>query len=148
MCAALVVTVTVLLLVASSEPVAAAYVASLRTCESMKGKVIGEPGFTPGQCVAFVKKVSGAPNTSLWRKGPSVKASPPAPGTAIASFSVAGGKYSGNDGHAAIFVRMDARGIVVYDQWVTHPVAMRTLYFKGGVGLDYSNDGDLFFTIK
>ena len=41
-----------------------------------------------------------------------------------------------------------ARGIVVYDQWVTHPVAMRTLYFKGGVGLDYSNDGDLFFTIK
>jgi hypothetical protein len=34
----------------------------------MKGKVIGEPGFTPGQCVAFVKKVSGAPNTSLWRK--------------------------------------------------------------------------------
>ena len=40
-----------------------------------------------------------------------------------------------------------ARGIVVYDQWVTHPVAMRTLYFKGA-GLDYSNDGDLFFAIK
>jgi len=123
------------------------YVADLAAVARLEGSVVGEPGFTPGQCVAFVKKASGAPATAGWRKGAHVKSSPPSPGTAIASFSGAGGTYSGGHGHAAIFVRLVAGGIEVWDQWVGHPVSKRVLHFKGGGG-DYSNDGDLFYVIE
>ena len=122
-----------------------------------------------------------------------MKSNPPAPGTAIASFSGPGGTYNGERGHAAIFkelageclfdspallparslspclpvwlgydghhllgwlchgpalsVVLAGNGIVVYDQWVGHPVSIRTLKYKSG-STDYSNDGDLFYTIQ
>eukprot|EP01100_Stratorugosa_tubuloviscum_P015133 TRINITY_DN84_c2_g1_i1.p1 TRINITY_DN84_c2_g1~~TRINITY_DN84_c2_g1_i1.p1 ORF type:complete len:125 (-),score=34.37 TRINITY_DN84_c2_g1_i1:244-618(-) len=110
------------------------------------GKVYGEQGFTPGQCVAFVKQCSGAPQTSRWRKGVQVKYNNIVSGTAIASFSGFNGTYSGSKGHAAIFIRKRPEGIVVYDQWVGHPVSERTIFYKGDG--NYSNDADLFFVIE
>ncbi len=103
-----------------------------------------------GQCVALVQAASGAPLTSFWRKGPKIKpGSKKIPsGTAIATFNskdLYANQATGN--HAAIFVSVDANGIVVVDQWASLKApARRTLKFRGGKG-SASNDGDQFSVI-
>jgi len=111
--------------------------------ESYEGKKVGS-----GQCVAFVQEAAGAPNTSEWTEGATVKGDTTIlKGTAIATFT--DGKYpnkaTGN--HAAIYVTQDAAGLWVYDQWVGQGmVKKRQLKFRGGVG-SASNDGDAFSVI-
>ncbi len=102
-----------------------------------------------GQCVALVQTATGAPVTPFWRKGPQVKANSKIPaGAGIATFNGAGRYLSLATGnHAAIFVSVDAKGIVVIDQWASQKSpARRTLQFRGGKG-SASNDGDQFSVI-
>lgn len=110
--------------------------------EKYEGQVVGD-----GQCVAFVKKTSGAPQTSLWKEGEKVRGAQIDTGTAIATFI--NGEYpslaTGN--HAAIYVEQNADGLVVWDQWTAQPVHKRTINFRGGVG-KLSNDGDAFSVIE
>ncbi|MBU4231811.1 MAG: BPSL0067 family protein [Proteobacteria bacterium] len=110
--------------------------------EEYKGEVVGD-----GQCVAFVKEVSGAPQTSLWKEGEKVRDANIDTGTAIATFINGVYPSHSHGNHAAIYVSQNAEGLVVWDQWVGHPVSQRTIRFKGGVG-DPVNDGDAFSVIK
>ena len=105
------------------------------------GQVIGD-----GQCVAFVKLASGAPQTNLWKQGPHVRGSGLAFGTAIATFQ--GGHYTNNpkQSHAAIYVSQDQHGITVWDQWKGKPVHERVIRFHNGQVLPV-NDGDAFSVI-
>jgi hypothetical protein len=110
--------------------------------EDYEGEVVGD-----GQCVAFVKEASGAPQTALWRRGADVKGADIPKGTAIATFD--NDKYLSlpHGNHAAIYVDQNAEGLIVWDQWVGHPVSQRTIHFKGGEGYP-SNDGDAFSVIE
>jgi hypothetical protein len=93
---------------------------------SHDGEYVGESH----QCVAFVKAVAHAPQTSAWRRGALVLGNLTlAPGTAIAAGWDDQGRYrslpSGN--HAAIYVRQHGNFIEVYDQSVKEgPVKLRT----------------------
>jgi hypothetical protein len=100
-----------------------------------------------GQCVAFVKEASGAPQTSLWKEGKKVRDATIPTGTAIATFidGVYPSHTHGN--HAAIYVEQNANGLVVWDQWTGQPVHQRTIHFRGGA-VDPSNDGDAFSVIE
>lgn len=115
-----------------------AYVAS--DAASYAGKVVGD-----GQCVAFVKEAAKAPQTSLWGAGAKARDSGVTSGTAVATFDADGGYGNHTDGrsHAACMVSQSTTGLVVYDQWVGHAVALRTIRFKGGEGTP-NNDGDAF----
>lgn len=113
--------------------------------ESYDGKKVGS-----GQCVELVQKGAGAPITSSWRKGATVKGNLTiSKGTAIATFDSQGrypNRPTGN--HAAIYVGQDSSGIWVYDQWVSKGfVSKRLIKFKGTAGLS-SNDGDDYFVIE
>lgn len=100
-----------------------------------------------GQCVSYVKKVCPTlPATSHWTKGLAAKDNKKiAAGTVIATFNTSK-KY---EGHAAIFVRQDADGIVVYDQYVTPPnpkaVGQRTLRWNAHGN---SNNGNNFYVVE
>lgn len=100
-----------------------------------------------GQCVSFVTTVCpGIPvNTGTWKKGAQVKGNASiAAGTAIATFD-ASGRYHG---HAAIYVKQDAAGMVVYDQWITgagKAVGSRTIRWNG-TGI--SNCGSGFYVVE
>ncbi len=105
-----------------------------------------------GQCVAFVQKASGAPMTSLWKRGAQVKGNPGVlKGTAIATFE-GNGKYGNTtDGssHGAIFVGQNAEGLQVWDQWIGQPVHQRTIHYRGAaLGTRPVNDGDAFYVIE
>ena len=112
--------------------------------QTYQGKSVGT-----GECVAFVQKATGAPPTKEWTEGDKVKdvCLTLATGTAVATF--VNGKYpnhsSGN--HAAIFVKGDAKGIDVWDQWRGHPVQRRHILFRYGKGSG-SNDASAFSVIK
>jgi hypothetical protein len=108
------------------------------------GKVVGT-----GHCVPFVREVTGAPITTQWRRGDPVKGSNLAPGTAIATFDRNGRYANAVDGssHAAVFVREDANGISVVDQWVGQPVHERFIRFRAGAG-NAANDADRFYVIE
>lgn len=97
-----------------------------------------------GECVSYVKQAcTGVPVTKLWVKGIKVKgATTLNEGTAIATFD-SNGKYQG---HAAIYVRQDTSGLVVWDQWVGHPVSVRRIRFRNGEGSKV-NDGDQYYVI-
>jgi hypothetical protein len=107
------------------------------------GQVVGS-----GQCVAYVQRASGAPHTSGWRQGVFVKGNAVPEGTAIATFDP-DGTYGNHPGlsHAAILHQETPAGLLVWDQWVGHPVAQRTIYFRDGVGSPV-NDGDQFYVIE
>jgi hypothetical protein len=111
---------------------------------SYAGRTVGD-----GQCVEFVKKAApGLPDTARWQRGPKVRGAPLEPGTVIATFT--DGRYtSANDGsaHAAVLIEAAADGLLVYDQWLTHPVASRVIRFKNGVGLA-CDDGDRFYCVE
>lgn len=102
-----------------------------------------------GQCVAFVQQACGAPTTAHWRQGALVKGSGVAAGTAIATFDPTGtyGNHTDGRSHAAIFQAEQAGGLLVWDQWLHHPVAPRVIHFRSGTG-DAVNDGDRFHVIE
>lgn len=102
-----------------------------------------------GECVRFVQTVTGAPHTSLWRRGVKVRSGGVATLTAIATFGDDGRYTNANDGnaHAAILLAEHSDGLLCADQWVGHPVAQRVIRFRDGAG-DDSNDGDAFWTIE
>lgn len=107
------------------------------------GNVVGN-----GQCVAFVQQDAGCPHTSRWAQGANVRSSPPAAGTAIATFQ--SGKYNNyTDGrsHAAIYISQDETGLTVHDQWTKQVVHMRVIRFQNGAA-DPRNDGDAFSVIE
>ena len=108
------------------------------------GAVVGN-----GHCVRFLQVVGGVPHTSTWRKGASARDGALAPGTAIATFDPDGSYGNHLDGrsHAAVLERVQANGLMVWDQWVGHPVARRLLRFRNGEGLAV-NDGDRFYVIE
>lgn len=115
--------------------------------EEYDGQVVGT-----GHCVAFVEAASGAPNTGLWKQGKLVKGEPAIePGTAIATFSAAGEYTNSLDGtsHAAVFVKQDTNGILVWDQWTGQPVHQRWIRFQGNApGVKPVNNGDFFCVIE
>jgi hypothetical protein len=87
-----------------------------------------------GQCVTLVKKLTGAPASSLWQEGDKIgdifhagKSIPR--GTAIATFVC--GKYPNyfDGNHAAIFIRHVPNGIEVFDQWSGTKPGKRTIRF-------------------
>lgn len=109
------------------------------------------------QCAVLVQHYAGAPAAALWREGDVVMGTPGIlKGTAIATF--VDGRYPNNShgNHAALYVKQDAGGIYVVDQWcsdVTKPrVSMRYIRKKGknkaGDFVDPSNNADAFSVIK
>jgi hypothetical protein len=52
---------------------------------SFVGQVVGS-----GECIAYVQRASGAPQTALWRRGELVKGGNVAQGTAITTFDPIG----------------------------------------------------------
>lgn len=108
------------------------------------------------QCVALVQIKAGAPHTSAWREGASVRGSLTlARGTAIATF--VDGKYPSHahGNHAALYLSQSAAGIAVMDQWnkknKTH-VSQRLIPFRGkdkkGHYLTPSDNADAFSVIE
>ncbi len=110
--------------------------------EDYEGNVVGD-----GQCVAFVKEASGAPQTSLWKEGETVRGADIAKGTAIATFIDGVYPSHAHGNHAAIYVEQNDVGLIVWDQWTGQPVHQRTIRFQGGAGSP-SNDGDAFSVIE
>jgi len=100
-----------------------------------------------GQCVSYVTTVCPdiPVSTSRWTKGGQVKGDNTiAEGTAIATFD-AQGQYLG---HAAIYVKQDAVGIHVHDQWITgtgKAVGARVIRWNG---IGVSNCGEGFHVVE
>lgn len=103
-----------------------------------------------GHCVAYVRAVSDAPQTALWRQGaPVTDVTLPLVHTIIATFDRQGRYANAVDGssHAAVFISRHEAGIEVYDQWVGQPVHRRTIRFRGGQGYAV-NDADRFYVVE
>jgi len=111
--------------------------------EGYAEEVVGD-----GQCVAFVKKASGAPQTSLWREGEKVRGADIQRGTAIATFIDGEYPSHAHGNHAAIYMEQNDLGLIVWDQWVGQPVHQRTIRFKGGTEGNPVNDGDAYSVIE
>jgi hypothetical protein len=99
--------------------------------------------------VAYVRAASGAPQTSRWQRGALVKGSAAPKGTAIATFDPDGtyGNHTDGRSHAAILHEELPEGLLVWDQWLNHPVAPRVIRFRNGTGAAV-NDGDQFHIIE
>ena len=117
-----------------------------------------------GQCVALIEAYTNVPRPAavLWKQGAAVRGNVALQkGTAIATF--VDGKYpshaTGN--HAAFYIKQDAGGIWVVDQYVSRSgqqsgITERYLRFKGTITgkdgkvhyLDPSNNGDAFSVIE
>lgn len=102
-----------------------------------------------GQCVRYVQVCANVPHTSRWSPGPQVRDNDVAEGTAIATFDPDGtyGNHTDGRSHAAILINQVEDGLLVWDQWVGHPVAQRVIRFRGGAGRRV-NDGDQFSVIE
>jgi hypothetical protein len=137
-----------------------AFMADLDKCAELAAQNIWvnkAPDLNSRECVASVKALTGVPQTTLWRRGKKVKGNSILPGTAIATFPIlSNGKFRFK-GHAAIFVKYEAGGIVVYDQWGSGPVLpgqtlpgvpfhKRTIEYRCSGGV--SNDGEALFVIE
>ena len=111
---------------------------------SYYGREIGN-----GECVTFVRQVTAAPHTSLWRPGVRVRGGGAGRGTAISTFGSTGRYTNSYDGsaHCAILLAEQSDGLLVADQWKGHPVAQRVLAFRAGRGTA-ANDGDRFSVIE
>lgn len=113
--------------------------------ERHAGHVVGS-----GQCVDYVRQVTGLPPTSHWRRGDPVCGGDHALGTAIATFD-ARGRYPNTmigDSHAAILrAAHDDGSITVWDAWLGQPVHERVIRNRHGRG-DAVNDSSRFFTIE
>ncbi len=103
------------------------------------------------ECVEFVRQVTGAPNTMIWKRGASVKETAAGKilrGTAIATFNDNGNYPSDALGkHAAIYLGHNAVGIQVLDQWNAQgEVLPRTIRFNNPG--KRSNNGNTFYVIN
>jgi hypothetical protein len=101
------------------------------------------------QCAAYVRRVTGLPSTSSWRRGVQVRGAGLSSGVAIATFSDAGLYENDTSGrsHCAIFIEEIEGGIRVLDAWVGHPAAERIIRCKGGAGQSV-DDADAYHTIE
>ncbi|HEY1430737.1 MAG TPA: BPSL0067 family protein [Stellaceae bacterium] len=102
-----------------------------------------------GHCVRFVQAAGGLPLTSQWRCGIKVRGIELPAGTVIATFEPNGryGNHTDGRSHAAVYERQSDGGLRVWDQWQGHPVALRTIHFRGGRGRRV-NDGDQFHVVE
>lgn len=102
-----------------------------------------------GHCVRYVQVCAGLPHTSQWRQGDPVRDGEVEPGTVIATFDEDGtyGNHTDGRSHAAIFCSQTAEGLLVWDQWVGHPVSTRVIRFRNGEGRAV-NDGDQFCVVE
>jgi hypothetical protein len=101
------------------------------TPSNFVGHVVGN-----GQCVAYVQRAYRAPHTSKWRRGIWVKGNAVLQGTAIATFDPDGITATISVGRTRRFLHDQlANGLLVWDQWVGHPVAQRLIHFREGSGL-------------
>jgi hypothetical protein len=109
------------------------------------GRVVGN-----GQCVAYVREAARLGHTSTWRRGPHVRGSGAASGTAIATFDSRGGYANNTNGtsHAAILIEEGDTGLTVYDQWSGQSVHRRVIRFQGGAIPRWVNDGDRYYIIE
>ena len=111
------------------------------------GKSVGS-----GQCVGYVREVTGLPPTSQWRRGVLARGADLAPGTAISTFG-RNGRYPNSmrgDSHCAILLEETADGLRVLDQWIAgepRPVSERVIRFHGGQGKPI-NDADCYYAIE
>ena len=112
--------------------------------EADEGQVVGN-----GQCVAFVVAAAQTPHTASWKQGALVRDGAIPTGTAIATFDEDGsyGNHTDGTSHAAIFIELRPAGLLVWDQWVGHPVSQRVIHFRDGNG-EPVNDGDQFYVIE
>jgi hypothetical protein len=105
------------------------------------------------ECVEFVRQASGAPQTSLWKKGKKVSEArigeiPRT--TAVATFDDKG-RYptDGLGKHAAIYLTHDTNRILILDQWDDQgEVKERSIWFNRPKGTKRSNDADTFYVIE
>ncbi|MDR2925294.1 MAG: BPSL0067 family protein [Azoarcus sp.] len=128
-----------------------AFRASLNKCATFTAQntwVNKAPDQNSKECVAAVKALADAPQTSVWRRGKKVKGNSIVPGTAIATFPIELGnrKFFRFEGHAAIFVQYTAIGIIVYDQWDSKHFGKRLITYRCGGHV--SDDGEAFFVIE
>lgn len=110
-----------------------------------EGKVVDN-----GHCVRFCQVACPAlPLTAKWKRGAKVRKGAVTPGTIIATFGPKGNYENRTDGssHAAILVREDSDGLVVYDQWIGRSVGKRTIRFRGGQTRP-CDDGDAFHVVE
>jgi hypothetical protein len=116
-----------------------------------KGKFKNVKGNT--ECVVFVQKATGVPETPKWTRGRRVKSFKQdelARGTAIATFDEKGKYPTDKLGkHAAVYLSHDNKGIQVLDQWNDlGEVKQRLIRFNRPAGTKRSNDGDTFYVIE
>jgi hypothetical protein len=80
---------------------------------------IGRGQVGDGECVALVKRATGAPQTSSWHAGESVEAHAPPAGTAVATFDPDGhyGNYTDGTSHAAVLTKWTPRGFYALEQY-------------------------------
>jgi len=103
-----------------------------------------------GHCVRFCQVATpGLPHTSQWRKGRKVRGGEVPAGTVIATFNSQGRYANALDGssHAAILIAEQDDGLLVWDQWVGHPVQRRVIRFRDGHGTA-ANDGSRFYVVE
>lgn len=107
-----------------------------------------------GNCPILPQVASGAPKVKFWRKGPLVKGNGAVPeGTVIACGWNSEGRYPNrkHGNHAAIYLRQNAKGLVVMDQWLGKDIVKwgfeRTLPFGPRKGDDIVNGGDYFHVV-
>jgi hypothetical protein len=121
--------------------------------ESLEGK----PLVGSHQCAVLVQHYANAPLAVQWKEGEAVKQNGKiAKGTAVATF--VGGKYPNakKDNHVAFYIKQDAVGIYVMDQWAGDKekptISSRRMRFKGknatGKFIDPSNNGDALSVIE
>jgi hypothetical protein len=103
----------------------------------------GEP------CVAYVRRVTGLPPTSSWRRGVQARNARLTSGVAIATFDDDGtyGNHTDGRSHCAIFIEQTDAGLRCLDAWVGHAACERVIRFKGGGGPPV-DDGDAYHTIE
>jgi hypothetical protein len=113
--------------------------------ERFRGQVVAN-----GQCVRYCQVACpDLPHTRHWRQGARVRGSKIQHGAVIATFGTNARYENRTDGasHAAIFIAEHGDGLRVWDQWTGHPVAERTIRFRGGQGKSV-NDGDQFYVVE
>ena len=100
-------------------------------------------------CVSYVRRVTGLPHTSSWRRGVKVRDAGLTSGAAIATFDDDGRYANDTTGksHAAVFIEQTDQGLRCLDAWVGHPAAERVIRFKGGAGQPI-DDGDCYYCIE
>jgi hypothetical protein len=95
-----------------------------------------------GECVALVKRATGAPQTGSWHAGESVELHPTPSGTAAATFDPDGhyGNHTDQTSHALIITEWTPRGFWALEQFnikdakgsIVHRIAPRVRFYQFG----------------